>query len=310
MTTTTLDNLSASLPEASTGSSTMVSGAIALAFLPLVLTFMIRYRYYFVLFYRAVLVRMWYDCKTGLSREERAFQYVLTHAIPGDPESILETFDLWCSKVEFISNIGPKKGDTTLTDHNTSCSPSPLPSCLTTPMCLCVGKIMDRMLSEHCPLTVLELGSHCGYSTVRIARALPLGARLYSVEMDARNAAIAEKIIRLAGFDDDTVELIVSPSDEVIPRLRADYGLERLDFVFMDHWKKCYRPDLQALEGSGLLGKGSVVLADNVLFPGAPNFLRHVRKSGLYEWKIHRATLEYSKGIRDGMAELVYQGTK
>ncbi|XP_064831335.1 transmembrane O-methyltransferase homolog isoform X2 [Oncorhynchus masou masou] len=218
----------------------MVSGAIALAFLPLVLTFIIRYRYYFVLFYRAVLVRMWYDCTTRLSREERAFQYVLTHAIPGDPESILETFDLWCSKVEFISNIGPKK-----------------------------GKIMDRMLSEHCPLTVLELGSHCGYSTVRIARALPLGARLYSVEMDAVNAAIAEKIIRLAGFDDDT-----------------------------------------ALEGSGLLGKGSVVLADNVLFPGAPNFLRHVRKSGLYEWKIHRATLEYSKGIRDGMAELVYQGIK
>uniref|UniRef100_A0A8C7DZ08 catechol O-methyltransferase n=1 Tax=Oncorhynchus kisutch TaxID=8019 RepID=A0A8C7DZ08_ONCKI len=225
------------------------------------------------------LIVMWYDCTTGLSREERAFQYVLTHAIPGDPESILETFDLWCSKVEFISNIGPKK-----------------------------GKIMDRMLSEHCPLTVLELGSHCGYSTVRIARALPLGARLYSVEMDAINAAIAEKIIRLAGFDDDTVR--ADPSDEVIPRLRADYGLERLDFVFMDHWKKCYRPDLQALEGSGLLGKGSVVLADNVLFPGAPNFLRHVRKSGLYEWKIHRATLEYSKGIRDGMAELVYQGIK
>lgn len=86
----------------------MVSGAIALAFLPLVLTFIIRYRYYFVLFYRAVLVRMWYDCKTGLSREERAFQYVLTHAIPGDPESILETFDLWCSKVEFSSNNSPK----------------------------------------------------------------------------------------------------------------------------------------------------------------------------------------------------------
>lgn len=41
------------------------------------------------------------------------------------------------------------------------------------------------------------------------------------------------------------VELIVNPSDEVIPRLRSDYGIERLDFVFMDHWKKCYSPDLQ-----------------------------------------------------------------
>lgn len=41
------------------------------------------------------------------------------------------------------------------------------------------------------------------------------------------------------------VELIVNPSDEVIPQLRPDFGLERLDFVFMDHWKKCYAPDLQ-----------------------------------------------------------------
>ncbi|XP_024133686.2 transmembrane O-methyltransferase homolog [Oryzias melastigma] len=259
----------------------MVSGAIALAFLPLLLTLIIRYRYYFVLFYRAVLVRIWKDCITGLSREERAYQYVLTHSTPGDPDSILDSFDYWCSKVEYISNIGPKK-----------------------------GKILDRMLMEQSPLTVLELGAHCGYSTIRIARALPLGGRLYSIEMDQTNAAIAEKIIRLAGFDDDTVELIVNPSDEVIPRLRSDYNLERVDFVFMDHWKKCYLPDLQMLEECGLLGKGSVILADNVLFPGAPKFLRYIRKSGLYEWKIHRATLEYSKGIRDGMAELVFQGIK
>lgn len=88
----------------------MVSGAIAFAFLPLLLTLIIRYRYYFVLLYRAVLVRIWNDCITGLTREERAYQYVLTHATPGDPDSILEAFDVWCSKVEFISNIGPKKG--------------------------------------------------------------------------------------------------------------------------------------------------------------------------------------------------------
>uniref|UniRef100_A0A8C3G3M2 catechol O-methyltransferase n=1 Tax=Cyclopterus lumpus TaxID=8103 RepID=A0A8C3G3M2_CYCLU len=241
---------------------------------------LIRCRFYFVLFYRAVLVRIWKDCVTGLSREERTYQYVLTHATPGDPDSILEAFDVWCSKVEFISTIGPKK-----------------------------GKILDRLLMELSPMTVLELGAHCGYSTVRIARSLPPGARIYSLEMDQRNAAIAEKIIRLAGYVLQ-VELIVNPSDEVIPRLRSDYGLERLDFVFMDHWKKCYLPDLQMLEGSGLLGKGSVIMADNVLFPGAPKFLRHIRKSGLYEWKVHRATLEYSKGIRDGMAELVYQGIK
>lgn len=88
----------------------MVSPAIALAFLPLLLTLIIKYRYFFVLFYRAVLLRIWNDCATGLSREERAYEYVLTHATPGDSGNILDTFDIWCSKVEYISNIGPKKG--------------------------------------------------------------------------------------------------------------------------------------------------------------------------------------------------------
>lgn len=90
----------------------MVSPAIALAFLPLLLTLIIRYRYYFVLLYRAVLVRWVQDLVTGMSREERVHQYILTHAIPGDPNSILDTIDEWCSKVEFISHIGPKKGKT------------------------------------------------------------------------------------------------------------------------------------------------------------------------------------------------------
>lgn len=71
--------------------------------------------------------------------------------------------------------------------------------------CHVSGLILDRLLKELSPLTVLELGTHCGYTAVRIARSLPLGARLYSVEMDERNAHVAEKIIRLAGFDDDIV---------------------------------------------------------------------------------------------------------
>lgn len=77
---------------------------------------------------------------------------------------------------------------------------------------------------QQSPLTVLELGAHCGYSTVRIARSLPLGARVYSLEMDPRNAAVAEKIIRLAGFDDDTVRAqrhvnAVHPTHSVNTRL-------------------------------------------------------------------------------------------
>lgn len=39
---------------------------------------------------------------------------------------------------------------------------------------------------------------------------------------------------------------------------------------------QCYLPDLLSLEQLGLVGAGSLVLADNVLVPGAPEYLAHV----------------------------------
>lgn len=64
-----------------------------------------------------------------------------------------------------------------------------------------------RLVEEKAPACVLELGTYCGYSTLLIARALPPGGRLLTVERDSRTAAVAEKLIRLAGFDERTVSL-------------------------------------------------------------------------------------------------------
>ncbi|CAJ0966391.1 unnamed protein product [Ranitomeya imitator] len=255
----------------------MVSPAIALAFIPFVITVIIRYRHYFLLFYRAVIVRRIQDYLTGIPREERAFQYVITHAIPGDPQHVLNTFDQYCYHCEYLSNIGPQK-----------------------------GKVLDRLIYENAPLNVLELGTQCGYATIIMAQALPLGARLYTVDANPGKAAVAEKVIRLAGFDDDTVELLVGPSNDVIAQLKDKHGVQKLDFIFMDHGKRCYLRDLQLLEEVGLLQEGSVVLADNVLFPGAPHFLQYVKTSGKYQLKMHRGHLEYFRYIRDGMAELTF----
>uniref|UniRef100_A0A674IZS3 catechol O-methyltransferase n=1 Tax=Terrapene triunguis TaxID=2587831 RepID=A0A674IZS3_9SAUR len=166
----------------------------------------------------------------------------------------------------------------------------------------------NRPQGTNTPLTVLELGTYCGYATILMAQCLPMGARLYTVEMDPRNAAVAEKVIRLAGFDEDTVELIVGASEEVIPQLKEKHGLLKADFVFMDHWKRCYLRDLQLLEAHGLLLEGATIVADNVVFPGAPHFLQYVKTCGKYQCKMHRTSLEYFRAIPDGMAELTYTG--
>jgi predicted O-methyltransferase YrrM len=49
---------------------------------------------------------------------------------------------------------------------------------------------------------VLELGTLCGYSTIWLARPLPAGGRLVSLEYDPRHAEIARKNIATAGLDD------------------------------------------------------------------------------------------------------------
>lgn len=56
------------------------------------------------------------------------------------------------------------------------------------------------MVSEVSPATVLELGTYCGYSTVRIARLLPPHAKLITLELNPDFAAIARQVIAWAGL--------------------------------------------------------------------------------------------------------------
>lgn len=106
------------------------------------------------------------------------------------------------------------------------------------------------------------------------------------------------------------MELIVGLSEEVIPRLRDTHGLAQADFVFMDHRKRCYLRDLRLLESHHLLAPGATVLADNVLFPGAPRFLQYAKTCGRFRCRLHRASLEYFPAIPDGLAELRYLGER
>uniref|UniRef100_A0A096N9B6 Leucine-rich repeat-containing protein 51 n=2 Tax=Papio anubis TaxID=9555 RepID=A0A096N9B6_PAPAN len=160
----------------------------------------------------------------------------------------------------------------------------------------------------HAPACVLELGTYCGYSTLLIAQALPPGGRLLTVERDPRTAAVAEKLIRLAGFDEHMVELIVGSSEEVIPCLRTQYQLSQADLVLLIHRPRYYLRDLQLLEAHALLPAGGTVLADHVLFPGAPRFLQYAKSCGRYRCRLYHTGLPDFPAIKDGIAQLTYAG--
>ena len=145
--------------------------------------------------------------------------------------------------------------------------------------------LLANTVSLSQPLQVLEIGSFFGYSALHIARAMPPSCLLTCIEGSAENAGVAQRVLERAfGRYAEVlrrVNFIVGLSSAVLSS--ADLSISQsnskpiFDFVFMDHDKDCYLPDLLTLEKRGLLNAAKCQLvADNVIFPGAPDFLHYV----------------------------------
>merc|ERR1712187_80619 len=131
-----------------------------------------------------------------------------------------------------------------------------------------------------------------GYSAARIARLLPAGSRLISVDPSPQASAIATTVLLKAGLL-DRVELAYDYSDNVLRRLAKEGAI--VDLMFVDHVKHLYLPDLQLALSTGLLREGSVVVGDNIAFPGAPDFKAFVvNRSNGFDTGVHDTFMEYS----------------
>ncbi|KAM8961863.1 catechol O-methyltransferase-like [Pelodytes ibericus] len=211
------------------------------------------------------------------TKEQRILEFVLKNAVRDDPQSVIDHIDKYCNEKEWAMNVGDQK-----------------------------GLILDKTVKETDPSVLLELGTYCGYSAVRIGRLLKPGARFFTVEMNPAFASVAKQMIEFAGLQ-NKVQIIEGATNDIIPQLKKKYELDTLDFVFVDHWKDKYKPDTILLENCNLLRKGSVILADNVWVPGAPGFLEYVRTSGRYDCTNYPSKLEYMKE-QDALEKAVFKG--
>jgi predicted O-methyltransferase YrrM len=126
------------------------------------------------------------------------------------------------------------------------------------------GKLLELLARVQGASSILELGTLGGYSTIWLARALPEGGRVVTLESELRHAEVARSNIARAGFS-DVVDLRVGPALETLPRL-LDEGLGPFDLIFIDADKRTY-PDYfgWALR---LSRPGTVIIADNVVRSG------------------------------------------
>ena len=227
--------------------------------------------------------RLLKDWQVGDGREEALAQYVLANARDGDLDDVIRTIDEFCYRQSFMINVGDEKGE-----------------------------ILDAAVRRARPKLVLELGTYCGYSGLRIARAMGEPGRLVSLEFNPANAEIARRIWDHAGVGDRLTVIVGTLGDggSTIETLKADHGVSAgsVDLVFIDHAKDAYVPDLERIVAQGWLHAGSIVVADNIKFPGAPDYRKLMRESEGKRWRSveHPTHAEYQTLLKDVVLESEY----
>jgi predicted O-methyltransferase YrrM len=126
------------------------------------------------------------------------------------------------------------------------------------------GMLLHLLVRTIGARSILEFGTLGGYSTIWLARALPAGGRLITLEAEPGNAEVARANIARAGLS-ELVDLRVGAALDLLPGL--DYeGAGPFDLTFIDA-DKVHTPEYfaWALERTR---PGGLIVADNVVRGG------------------------------------------
>ncbi len=125
------------------------------------------------------------------------------------------------------------------------------------------GKLLAffaQMIGAH---RVLEIGTLGAYSTLWLARAIPDGGSVVTLEADPHHAKIAQANILLAGLQ-DKITLHVGAASDTLPLLEAEAPF---DLIFIDADKPSN--PLYLAWALKLSKTGTLIIGDNVVRNGA-----------------------------------------
>ena len=123
------------------------------------------------------------------------------------------------------------------------------------------ARVLQLLTVLHRPRQVVEIGTYFGYSAIHIARGLPPGGHLVTLEVDAGLAELARGNLEKVGLA-DRVEVVVGPAADHLSGLPR----ESLDMVFIDADKLSYPTYLKLC--FPLLRRGGVLVADDAFADG------------------------------------------
>lgn len=122
------------------------------------------------------------------------------------------------------------------------------------------GKLLHLLVRATGARRVLEIGTLGGYSTIWLARGLPDGGRVVTLEREPRHAAVARENLARAGVA-ERVDVVEGRALDVLPDLDGPFDLAFVDAdkpantEYLDHAVRLVRP-------------GGLVVVDNVVRRG------------------------------------------
>ena len=126
------------------------------------------------------------------------------------------------------------------------------------------GRLLQVLAAAGNVYKILEIGALGGYSGTWLARALPEGGKLITLEVSQKHAEVVRAAFARAGLSDRT-EVRVGPAAELLPALQSEAPF---DMFFIDANKDGYPTYLDwALK---LARPGSIIVADNNIRYGRP----------------------------------------
>lgn len=122
------------------------------------------------------------------------------------------------------------------------------------------GKFLQLLATMQKAQRILEIGTLGGYSTIWLARALPAGGQLVTLEANPKHAAIAQANIERAGLS-PIIDLRLGPALETLPQLVGPFDLIFID-ADKEHNAEYFRSAVK------LSHRGSLIVIDNVVRDG------------------------------------------
>lgn len=127
------------------------------------------------------------------------------------------------------------------------------------------GKLLHLIAKIQGARKILEIGTLGGYSTIWLARALPPGGNLITLEFDPKHADVARANIGTAGLG-RMVHVRVGPALDTLPQLASE-GRGPFDLIFIDADK--VNTPVYFTWALTLSRPGSLIIVDNVVRDGA-----------------------------------------